>query len=66
MRQEIMGFLDGSGISWTMCKQHAPCFRQITTPAPHQQVFTDWMLFLMPNQQYQGTEGTEVNHNEVN
>ena len=33
--QEIMGFWDGSGISWTICKQSAPCSRQITTPTPH-------------------------------
>jgi len=30
-----MGFRDGSGISWTICKQSAPRFRQITTPTPH-------------------------------
>ena len=30
-----MGFWDGSGISWTMCKQSAPHSRQITTPTPH-------------------------------
>ena len=27
-----MGFWDNSGISWTMRKQSAPCYRQITTP----------------------------------
>jgi len=32
MRQEIMGFGDGSGISWTICKQSAACSKQITTP----------------------------------
>ena len=32
MRQEMMGFWDGSGISWTICKQSAPRSRQITTP----------------------------------
>jgi len=26
-------------------------------PAPHHWIFTDWMLFLTPNQQCQGTEG---------
>jgi len=25
--------------------------------APHHSIFTDWMLFLTPNQQCQGTEG---------
>ena len=29
------GFLGGSGISWTTCKQSAPRSRQITTPTPH-------------------------------
>jgi len=32
----MMGFWDGSGISWTICKQFAPCSKQITTPTPHQ------------------------------
>ena len=30
-----MGFWDGSGISWTICKQSAPRSRQTTTPTPH-------------------------------
>jgi len=32
-----MGFWDGSGTSWTICKQSALRFRQITTPTLHQQ-----------------------------
>jgi len=28
------GVLGCSGICWTICKQSAPCFRQITTPTP--------------------------------
>ena len=47
------GFGDGSSISWTTCKQH----RQITTPTPHQSIFTGQILFLTPNQQCQSTEG---------
>jgi len=43
-------FWDGSGISWTICKQSAPRSRQITTPTPHHSSFTGRMLFLMPNQ----------------
>jgi len=35
-----MGFWDGSGISWTICKQSAPRSRQITTPTPHHSIFT--------------------------
>ena len=35
-----MGFWDGSGISWTMCKQSAPCSRQITTPTTHHSIIT--------------------------
>jgi len=46
MRQEMAGFGDGSGISWTICKQSAPRSRQITTPTPHHSIFTDQMLFL--------------------
>jgi len=57
MRQEMMGFWDGSGISWTISQQSAPRSRQITTTTPHQSFFTDWMLFLTPKQQCQSTEG---------
>jgi len=35
MRQEIMGFWDGSGISWTICKQSA----YWSTPTPYQSIF---------------------------
>ena len=34
MMQEMVGFWDGSGISWTICKQSAPCSRQISAPTP--------------------------------
>jgi len=61
MRQEMMGFGDGSGISWTICKQSAPRFRQITTPTPHHSVFTGRILFLLPNQQRQSIEGNNLN-----
>jgi len=58
---QMMGFWDAcSGISWTICKQSAPCFRQITTPTPYHSLFTGWMLFLMLNQQYQSTEGKKT------
>ena len=43
-----MGFGDGSGISWTICKQSAPRYRQITTPTPHQSTSTDRMFFPTP------------------
>ena len=49
----MVGFGDGIGISWTICKQSVPHSRQITTPTPHH---LGWMLFLMPNQQCQSTE----------
>ena len=49
-----------SGImSWTICKQSAPRCRQITTPTPHQSIFTDRILFMTPNQQRQSTEGND-------
>ena len=35
-----MGFRDGSGISWTIYKQSAPRFRQITTSTPGHSVST--------------------------
>ena len=53
-----MGFSEGSSISWIICKQSAPHSRQISTPTPHQSIFTGRMLFLTPNQQCQSTEGT--------
>jgi len=65
MRQEMMGFGDGSGITWTICKQSAPRSRQITTPAPQHSIFTGRMLFLAPNQQHQGTEGNDKSGNIV-
>jgi len=58
-----MGFLGGSGISWTIRKQSAPRSRQITTPTPHQSISTGRMLFLVPNQQCQSTEGTYSSQN---
>jgi len=58
VRQEMVGFRDSSGISWTICKQSAPRSRQITTPSPYRSIFTDQMLFLMPNPQCQSTEGS--------
>ena len=33
------GILGCSGISWTICKQSAPCCRPITTPTPHRLIF---------------------------
>jgi len=42
---------DGTGISWTICKQPAPRSRQITTSTPHHSIFTGWMLFPMSIQQ---------------
>jgi len=51
--------VSGSGISWAICKS-APRSRQITTPAPHTQLFTGRMPFLPPNQQRQSTEGTST------
>ena len=51
------GVLGCSGISWTICKQSAPCSRQITTPATHHSIFPGRMLFPTPNQQCQSTDG---------
>jgi len=48
--------VDGSGISWTVCKQYAPRSRQTTTPTPHHSIFTGRMPFLTSNQQCQSTE----------
>ena len=58
-----MGLRDGSGISWTICKQSAPCSRQITTPTPHHSIFTGRMLFMTPNKHCQSTEG-KGNHRQ--
>jgi len=44
MRQE-MHVLGCISISWTICKQYAPRCRQITTPTPHQSIFTGQMHF---------------------
>jgi len=55
------GVSDGSGISYTICKQCAPRSRQKTTSTLS--FFTGRMLFLMPNQQRQSTEGITVYNN---
>jgi len=39
MRQKMTGFGDGSGTSWTICKQSAPRSRETTTPTPHHSIF---------------------------
>jgi len=56
MKQEMIVW---QYISWTICRTFAPLCRQITTPAPQSftQCFMGWMLFLLPNQQCQSTEG---------
>jgi len=38
----MTGFWDGSGISWTICRQSTPCSRQMTTQTPHHSIFTGW------------------------
>jgi len=62
LKQETVS---GSGISWTLCKS-APRSRQITTPAPHQSVFTSRMPFLPPDQQRQSTEGSRCRDGACN
>jgi len=61
------GVLRCSSFSWTICscKQSAPRCRQITTPTPHHSIFTGRMLFLMPNQQCQSTEGKSTENAEM-
>jgi len=54
------GVLGCSGISWTICKLSAPHSRQITTPTPHDSIFTGRMFFLLPNQQCQSAEGNST------
>jgi len=50
-----------SGISWIIFKQSAPRSGQIITPVtPHHSLFACRMLFLMPNQQCQSTEGKSL------
>jgi len=48
---------DGSGISWTICKSFAPCYRQTTMPAPHHSISDRPDA----NQQCQDTEGNNLN-----
>ena len=47
----------GYGDAVTICKQYAPCSRQLTTPTHHHSIITGRMLFLTPNQQCRNTEG---------
>ena len=59
------GVLGCSGISWTICKQSAPHYRQIITSTPHHSISIGRMLFLTPNQQCQSTEGKNKQASEV-
>ena len=47
---------------WCWCKQSVPRSRRITSPTPHHSTVTGQMLFLMPNQQCQSTEGTNLKY----
>jgi len=51
------GVLECRGISMTIGKQSAPRSGQVITPTPQHTIFTGRMLFLMPSQQCQSTEG---------
>jgi len=53
----MVGFWDAVALAGPYAKQSAPCSRQITTSTPHHSIFTSRMLFLMPSQQCQSTEG---------
>jgi len=52
-----LDFTEARDSEWQWHQLHS---RQITTPAPHHSVFTGQMLFLLPNQQHQSTEGMPV------
>jgi len=52
--------VSGSGMSWWAVCKSAPCFRQITTPAPHPSIFTGRVPFLPTNQQRVSTEGKHL------
>ena len=41
----------------TLCEW---CFPHLVMPAPHHWIFTGRMLFLMPNQQHQSTDGKKL------
>ena len=56
MKPKMREFWDGSAIGWIICKQSAPCSRQITTH--YQLIFMGQMLFLTSSQHCQGNEGT--------
>ena len=58
MRQEMIGFGDGSGISWTTCKQSAPRCRHNHTITSNQFLQAG---FSLPNQQCQSTVGHTPN-----
>jgi len=43
------GVLGCSGISWTICKQSAPCSGEITTPTPHHSLLQAGCSFWRPS-----------------
>jgi len=53
------GVCDGSGISWTICKQSAPRSRQTTTPTPHHSVV--YRPDALPNAQNNSVKALKAN-----
>ena len=53
----MAGFWDGSGISWTICKQSAPGSRQIATPIPHRSIF--YRLKALPSKELRERLGVD-------
>ena len=60
-----MGFGADIGISWTICKHSAPRFRQITTPTPHQSIFTGRVL-LRPSNSVKGLKAMPLSTKQYN
>jgi len=56
MTQEIMGFWDAVASVGPYANNLHLAPDRITTPTPHNLIFTGQMLFLTPNQQCQSTE----------
>jgi len=58
------GVLGCTCISWIICKQSAPRYRQ-TTPTPHHSNVIGWMFFFTPNQQALKAKTEQLNVTEL-
>jgi len=58
----MTGFRDGSGISWTMCKQSALCSKQITILTPHHSILQAGCSSWCSNNSVKALKAINISH----